>query len=51
MIEQVDKAATLRELRRIPGVGASIALDLWDLGVRQVGQLDGADPERLYDRL
>lgn len=51
MIEQADKMAALRELRRIPGVGASIALDLWDLGVRQIGQLDGADPERLYARL
>lgn len=50
-IEATDKAATLRELRRIPGVGVSIALDLWDLGVRQIAQLDGADPERLYQRL
>lgn len=42
---------TLRDLRRIPGVGASIAVDLWDLGVRSVAQLDGADPQALYDDL
>ena len=41
----------LRELRRIPGVGKSIAVDLWDLGIRSVAQLDGADPEELYERL
>lgn len=44
-------AETLRELRRIPGVGASIAVDLWDLGVRAVSDLDGADPQALYDNL
>lgn len=43
--------AALRDLRRIPGVGKSIAVDLWDLGVRSVAQLDGADPEDLYERL
>ncbi|HZC06383.1 MAG TPA: helix-hairpin-helix domain-containing protein [Ktedonobacterales bacterium] len=45
------QAAVLRNLRRIPGVGERIAVDLWDLGVRSVAQLDGADPEELYDRL
>ena len=49
--EQAAKQAALRDLRRIPGVGASIAEDLWDLGVRAVTQLDGADPEALYDEL
>jgi len=38
----------LKDLRRIPGVGASIAVDLWNLGLRSVGDLRGSDPERLY---
>lgn len=50
-MENTVKQTALRELRRIPGVGASIAVDLWDLGVSEVAQLDGADPERLYSRL
>lgn len=53
-VRQVDDAArdaALRDLRRIPGVGKSIAVDLWDLGIRAVSQLDGADPEELYERL
>jgi hypothetical protein len=47
---QAERAA-LRELRRIPGVGPSIAVDLWDLGMRRVDDLRGQDPEALYARL
>ena len=49
--ESVDKLATLREFRRIPGVGASISRDLWSLGLRSVEDLRGQDPQELYDRL
>lgn len=40
-----------RDLRRIPGVGPSIAQDLLDLGIRRVTDLTHGDPERLYARL
>jgi Pathogenicity locus len=46
-----ERAATLKELRVIPGVGKSIAGDLWDLGLRSVQDLKGQDPEELYVRL
>ncbi|HEX8245059.1 MAG TPA: helix-hairpin-helix domain-containing protein [Longimicrobium sp.] len=46
-----EKAAILKDFRRIPGVGKSIALDLWDLGLRRVDELRGADPQALYDHL
>jgi|SRR5215207_5695018 len=39
------------ELRRIPGVGATIAQDLRGLGITRVEQLRGANPQALYDRL
>ena len=39
------------ELRRIPGVGASIAQDLRGLGITRIDQLRGADPQALYDRM
>jgi hypothetical protein len=39
------------ELRRLPGVGPSIAADLRSLGVRSVRDLARRDPERLYARL
>lgn len=41
----------LKDLRRIPGVGKSIALDLWSLGLRSVDDLRGRDPEALYAEL
>jgi hypothetical protein len=46
-----SRAAAIRDLRRIPGVGPSIAQDLLDLGVRSVADLKDVDPEALYERL
>jgi hypothetical protein len=40
----------LKELRTIPGVGKSISIDLWNLGIRSVNDLRKKNPERLYDR-
>lgn len=33
----------------IPGVGKSIALDLWDLGYRKLDDLKHEDPQTMYD--
>ena len=41
----------LKDLQRIPGVGPSIAQDFLDLDIVQVTDLNGADPEELYERL
>jgi len=38
-------------LEIIPGVGPSISRDLEELGVGEVGDLRGRDPEELYARL
>jgi hypothetical protein len=40
----------LKELRTIPGVGKSISVDLWNLGIRSVTDLRKKNPERLYER-
>ncbi|MET0400151.1 MAG: helix-hairpin-helix domain-containing protein [Longimicrobiaceae bacterium] len=45
------RAAVLRDFRRIPGVGRTIAEDLWSLGLRSVDDLRGGDPQALYERL
>ncbi|MCG2585585.1 helix-hairpin-helix domain-containing protein [Massilia sp. TS11] len=42
--------ADLKDLQRIPGVGPSIARDLWEQGFRRVADLQGADPEAMYRR-
>lgn len=46
-----EKTVALRTLRHIPSVGASIAEDLWNLGVHSISDLAGRDPQDLYDRL
>ncbi|MFQ5705404.1 MAG: helix-hairpin-helix domain-containing protein [Gemmatimonadales bacterium] len=39
------------DLKVIPGVGPSIAKDLVDLGFTCVEELNGQDPERMYEDL
>ncbi|HUX06548.1 MAG TPA: helix-hairpin-helix domain-containing protein [Acidobacteriota bacterium] len=42
------REAVIRELTTIPGVGPSIAVDLWNIGIRGIEDLKGADPEDLW---
>jgi hypothetical protein len=42
---------SIQELQEIPGVGKTIAQDLWQLGIRSVQDLKNQDPEALYCRL
>ncbi len=44
------KNAVLNNLQVIPGVGKSISLDLYNLGIRSVKDLVGRSPESLYKR-
>ena len=50
MESRSNKEQILRQLREIPGVGHSIALDLWKLGIRSTSALRNKDPEKLYAR-
>ncbi len=43
--------AVLKNLQTIPGVGKSIAEDLYDLGYRSVSELANCDPNMMYERL
>ena len=43
-----EHASVLKKLRVIPGVGPSIAQDLYDIGIRSVEDLRFRDPEELY---
>ena len=42
---------TLKKLQEIPGVGKSLARDLYDLGIRKIDDLIDKDPELLYRKL
>ncbi|WP_338847763.1 helix-hairpin-helix domain-containing protein [Massilia sp. W12] len=47
---ETARAAALADLRRIPGVGKSIAQDFYDQGLRAVTDFIGRDPQQLYQR-
>jgi hypothetical protein len=46
--KRLYKDKVLQELQTIPGVGKSISLDLWNLGIRSVRALKNRNPEVLY---
>ena len=45
-----EQELALKDLRRIPGVGLSLAQDLYDQGFRSVEQLRGANTQAMYER-
>ena len=49
--EEMSAAESLKDFRRIPSVGKSIAQDLFDLGFCSVNELKGQDPDLLYEKL
>jgi hypothetical protein len=44
-----EKNNSIRELMEIPGVGKSIANDLWNIGIHKISDLKNEDPQILYD--
>ncbi len=44
----MNREQSIKELMLIPGVGKSIAYDLWNIGIRKIGDLTGKNPEILY---
>ena len=48
-IEAIEEYS-IRQLKVIPGVGNSIAKDLFDIGIRSVEDLKGKEPEDLFRR-
>jgi hypothetical protein len=41
---------SIKELKQIPGVGISIANDLWNIGITCIKDLKNKDPEVLYNQ-
>lgn len=44
-----SKEHSIKELTTIPGIGKSIANDLWNIGIKEIKDLKGFDPEYLYN--
>lgn len=49
--EQLEKNKILKEFQTLPGVGKSIAQDLYDLGYRDISEFKTAEPIMMYERL
>jgi len=45
----MTKEQSRKELMQIPGIGKSLATDLWNIGIKQVADLKKQDPELLFD--
>jgi hypothetical protein len=45
----ITKQLAIKELSIIPGVGKSIAADLWNIGITSISELKCKNPETLYD--
>jgi hypothetical protein len=45
----MSKEASIKNLTEIPGIGKSIAGDLWRIGIKKVEDLRNKDPQQLYD--
>ncbi|MFC1566732.1 helix-hairpin-helix domain-containing protein [bacterium] len=45
------KTNSLKELIKIPGVGKSIAQDLFEIGITKISDLNNNLPEKLYSKL
>lgn len=46
-----EKEQVLKDLQRMPNIGPSTAIDLWDLGIRKQDDLCRRDPQAMYDEL
>jgi nucleotidyltransferase/DNA polymerase involved in DNA repair len=47
----MTKQQAIKELIKIPGVGKSLATDLWNIGITSIADLEGKSPYELYDLL
>lgn len=44
------KEEQIKQLKSIPGVGKSIALDLWNIDIRCIKDLKGKSPEKMFEQ-
>lgn len=47
----MTKEESLKNLRTIPSIGKACSFDLWNIGIRQVGDLKNKNPRLHYEKL
>jgi hypothetical protein len=51
MATTAEQQRQLKELRTIPGIGKSLARNLWEIGIRGIDDLKNKNPKDLYRKL
>ena len=46
----IEKQKAIQELKEIPGVGQSLATDLWNIGIKSISDLKGQNAEHLFEK-
>ena len=47
----IEKQKILKQLQTIPGIGKACSMDLWNIGIRNISDLEHENPMELYNRL
>ena len=47
---EIEKQKAIKELKQIPGVGNSLATDLWNIGIKSISDLKGQNAEILFEK-
>lgn len=50
-IDAAYKQKILKQLQTIPSIGKACSLDLWNIGIRDIKELAGQNPNQLYQKL
>ena len=46
----MTKEVQIKQLLSIPGVGKSIAIDLWNIDIKSIEDLKGKSPEKMFEQ-
>jgi ERCC4-type nuclease len=46
----MKKDQQIKQLKTIPGVGKSIAEDLWNIDIKSIEDLKGKSPEKMFEQ-
>ncbi len=46
----IEKQKVIKDLKQIPGVGVSLATNLWNIGIKSIKDLEDKNPQKLYEK-
>lgn len=46
----IEKQNVIKDLKQIPGVGVSLATNLWNIGIISIKDLKDKNPQKLYEK-